>query len=78
MWTTSTKLKNSNLARSKNWRDEQVQFFVPEENENAMELIEKYYLIKSKSGNTWLSLGKKFEFQSKKIVSILDFCVSVC
>merc|ERR1712227_621192 len=57
-------------ARSKNWRDEQVQFFVPEENENGLELIEKYYSIKSKSGNTWLSLGKKFEVQSKKIVSI--------
>lgn len=65
-------------CRSKNWKNETVQFFVPDGNDECREILKNYYKIIHEYPNTWLGNKSTFSVDEKKMFSILDFCCSVC
>ena len=54
-------------CRSKNWKNETVQFFVPDGNDECREILKNYYKIIHEYPNTWLGNKSTFSVDEKNV-----------
>ena len=58
---------------------ENVQFFLPTENENSLALVKKYFdIFEYRPGNAWLANRNEIKIDTGRIYSILDYCFAIC
>jgi len=57
---------------------EKFQVYIPTLNVKGYQLMKKYFdFVEERPGNMWLSTNETFDFELKKVYSILDYCFSL-
>merc|ERR1712227_735853 len=57
---------------------EKFQVYIPTLNVKGYQLMKEYFdFVEERPGNMWLSTNETFDFELKKVYSILDYCFSL-